>query len=230
MKPVLLIRNCAVESGGIIGSYFKTRHIPWQTIHTYRGESLPLASETAAVINLGTPISANDYPQFDYLRALFEAIAQTVRDDHPYLGICFGAQILAKVLGAQVMRNPVKEIGICPVRLTEAGRSDPLFAGFAGEFEVFQWHADTFRLPFGSQLLAEGNNCRNQAFRKGKAVGLQFHLEVDCEEVPRWCQAYADELAEVGKTETDIVAGCRKEGNRIKQLGYRLLDNFFASI
>jgi GMP synthase (glutamine-hydrolysing) len=78
-----------------------------------------------------------------------------------------------------VEANKVKEIGAMPVTLTEDGAADPLFGGFDREFPVFQWHGDTFRIPFGATWLAQSSDCKNQAFRKGNLVGVQFHLEAD---------------------------------------------------
>ena len=98
--------------------------------------------------------------------------------DLPVLGICLGAQLLAKTLGARVYPNRVKEIGWYPIELTPAAADDPLFAQ-SGAQTVFQWHGDTFDLPAGAVHLARSPLCENQAFRYGhNAYGLQFHIEM----------------------------------------------------
>jgi GMP synthase-like glutamine amidotransferase len=181
----------------------------------------------AAVINLGCPHSVTDYYQNDSLKRLYAYVAQVVRAGKPYLGICFGAQMLAHLLGAKVEHNRVKEIGVYRVRLTPEGQADPLFAGFEESFEVFHWHAETFRVPFGAQLLIEGDDCRNQAFRKGNLVGLQFHLEAGLEDVARWCDEYRAELDEAGKTREEILGRFEPISESMRQSNYRLLDNFF---
>jgi len=158
MKPLLVIQNCEAESAGTIVTYLDEKKHPYQTVRSFEGKPLPKPSEFSAVINLGTPNSAASYFEHDYLKAVFSLVAEVIRTDLPYLGICFGAQILARALGAQVMPNKVKEIGTYTVRLTNHGRRDPLFAGFDEEFPVFHWHGDTFRLPFESLLLAEGTD------------------------------------------------------------------------
>ena len=119
-------------------------------------------------------------------RAIREAIAAR----KPVLGICLGAQLLARALGAQVTANPVKEIGWYNVEATAEGRRDPLFRHFADSEKIFQWHGDTFAIPDGAVHLASSPDCRNQAFRYGDNVyGLQFHLEVDEPMIHRWLHA-----------------------------------------
>ncbi|MCP4685867.1 MAG: type 1 glutamine amidotransferase, partial [bacterium] len=151
-----------------------------------------------------------------------------VRHDLPLLGICLGGQMLAKVLGAQVQKNAVPEIGLYKTRLTEAGRGDSIFTGFEDEFEVFHWHNDTFKIPYGAALLAEGDTCRNQAFRMGNAVALQFHLEPRPEEIPIWCDEYADELSTDNKSKEDLIDAFTAQAGQLKDLNFRLLKNFLS--
>jgi GMP synthase-like glutamine amidotransferase len=96
----------------------------------------------------------------------------------PALGICLGAQLIAKAAGAAVTKNRVKEVGWSTVNLTEDGVRDPLFRELAPSLTVLQWHEDTFDIPAAGTLLATGRDCINQAFRVGNSWGLQFHLEV----------------------------------------------------
>ena len=105
----------------------------------------------------------------------------------PVLGICLGAQLLAKALGGAVTRNPVREIGWYDVELTEEGKSDPVLSTFAPRQEVFQWHEDGIRLPPRVTHLASSPASPVQAFRHGEhAYGFQFHLEVDGSLIERW--------------------------------------------
>ena len=111
------------------------------------------------------------------------------------LGICLGAQLLAKALGARVYRNPQKEIGWDSVEVTAAGQADPLFMGLGAVVPVFQWHGDAFELPAGATLLASSARCAHQAFRYGDRVyGLLFHLEVTSEAIQSWLDAFAKEV------------------------------------
>lgn len=100
----------------------------------------------------------------------------------PVLGVCLGAQLLAAALGAQVYTGPAGEAGLGQVRLTAEGRRDPVLdagAGPDGLLPVLHWHDDTFDLPDGARLLASSTAYAHQAFRVGRAYGLQFHVEMD---------------------------------------------------
>jgi GMP synthase (glutamine-hydrolysing) len=227
MKPVCIIQNCEVETAGTIFDYLDARRRPCLIVPTYKTQIYPSLDMIEAVINLGCPISMTSYREHEFLKGVYAFVAQVVRANKPYLGICFGAQMLAHVLGAKVAHNSVKEIGTYRVRLTPEGAKDSLLAGFNETFEVFHWHGDTFTVPFGAQLLVEGGDCRNQAFRKGNLVGLQFHLEADPNEVPLWCDVYSGELEEVGKKKEDIVQRYRQVADTVRQLNFKFLDNFF---
>jgi len=131
-------------------------------------------------------MSVND--DLAYIRRELRLIEQAAARGKPVLGVCLGAQLVAKALGGRVYRNAEKEIGWFDVRFTEAARSDRLFAGRDGPELVFHWHGETFDLPAGAELLASSDLCRHQAFRVGRNVyGLQFHLEVTPEMIADWC-------------------------------------------
>ena len=139
-----------------------------------------------ALIVMGGPMSAND--PVPGLIAEFKLIEQALRQDLPILGICLGAQLLARALGAPVYRNPVSEIGWAPVYFTEAAASDALFSGLASPTTFFHWHGETFDLPHGAEWLAYSDRCRHQAYRFGRrAYGIQFHPEITAEMVEDWC-------------------------------------------
>jgi len=132
--------------------------------------------------------SVNDdlYWLGDEMREIRDAVDR----GKPVLGICLGAQLIAKALGAMVYRNPAKEIGWAPVYWTEQAAADPLFRGFSRPEPVFHWHGETFDLPDGAERLAYSEVCANQAFRiAGNVYGLQFHLEVTPAIVEDWCRS-----------------------------------------
>ena len=105
----------------------------------------------------------------------------------PVLGICLGAQLIAKALGAKVYRNAEKEIGWFDLRFTRAAASDPVFAGLSAE-TVFHWHGETLDLRQGRSCWRGEERCRHQAFRLDSHIyGLQFHLEVTPGMVADWC-------------------------------------------
>ncbi len=142
-------------------------------------------SSAAGLVFMGGPMSAND--ELPYLRRELDIIGEAAASGKPVLGICLGAQLIAKALGGRVYRNPVKEIGWYPVTWTPAAATDALLEGLSGADTVFHWHGETFDLPAGSEWLAYSENCRHQAFRWGDSVyGFQFHLEVTPEMIADW--------------------------------------------
>jgi GMP synthase (glutamine-hydrolysing) len=158
-----------------------------------RDASLPTPDEFDALVVLGGPASAYDATRT--IRAEVELIRQTLNAEKPYLGICLGAQLLAKACDAAVYPATAGEYGVGTVRLTADAANDPLFTAAArsGTISVFQWHGDTFDLPDGATRLAEGDVCVNQAFRVGRAWGVQFHVETDADTL--WDWLYGDEHA-----------------------------------
>ncbi|MBE9113429.1 glutamine amidotransferase [Nodosilinea sp. LEGE 07298] len=156
------------------------------------GQSLPATLEGhSAVVVFGGPMSAND-DHLDFIRQELDWIAIALASDKPYLGICLGAQLLARTLGAAVVSHPAgqREIGYYPIVPTPVGQEllpSPLM--------VYQWHQEGFTLPTGSHLLATGSLFPHQAFRYGRrAYGLQFHPEITATMVNHWTTEGADQL------------------------------------
>jgi GMP synthase (glutamine-hydrolysing) len=175
-----------------------------------------------------TPISANDVDDHDFLRREWEFLGALIESGKPVLGVCCGGQMLARRLGAEVVRSPEKEVGGYEVRLTEEGLEDPLFAGFPEEFPVFHWHSDMFEVPPGGSLLAVGEPCPIQAFGWGNVRGVIFHLEIDSREASRWARAYHAELEAVGKTREQVLKECREREPEMRELAYLLMENFLG--
>lgn len=184
------------------GNLLDSLKAPYSLHHPYRaGGRLPACSETSGLIVLGGAMGANDDAKHPFLSDLKRLIREVVAAGIPYLGICLGGQLLAAALGARVVSRRWEELGTLAVRLTDDGRSDPLFAGLEAEFSTFQWHHDSFDLPAGAVLLAESAACPHQAFRVGSnAWGLQFHPEVTEQIIRDWAawdpatRARTDEL------------------------------------
>jgi GMP synthase (glutamine-hydrolysing) len=182
---VLVFRHVPFEGLGLIEPALRQRHIEVDYADLYRaGAPPPDIGRYDALIFLGGPMSVND--DLPFLRREMELIRQAIARRQPILGICLGAQLIARALGATVRRNSAKEIGWYGLRFTEAAAGDRLLGGLSSE-TVFHWHSETFDLPPGAELLASSDLCRNQAFRAGERVyGLQFHLEVTPEMIADW--------------------------------------------
>jgi GMP synthase-like glutamine amidotransferase len=183
---VLAVRHVPFEGLGLIAPALEARGIRIVYADAFHGQSLSGWRSASGLIFMGGPMSAND--DLPFVHQEMEILAEAVKAGQPVLGICLGAQLLARTLGARVYRNAVKEIGWAPVRWTEAAARDPLFTGLESPETVFHWHGETFDLPAGAEWLASSEACRHQAFRAGRnAWGLQFHLEVTPEMISTWC-------------------------------------------
>jgi GMP synthase-like glutamine amidotransferase len=184
---VLAFRHVPFEHLGRIEPELARRGIGIDYADLYQpGAAAPDPARYDGLIFMGGAMSVND--GLPYLEREARWIAQAVEAGRPVLGVCLGAQLMAKALGARVYRNPVKEIGWFEIELTGEGAADPLFAGAAQRETVFQWHGETFDLPPGARWLASSPACRHQAFRIGdSAYALQFHLEVTPEMIADWC-------------------------------------------
>lgn len=147
----------------------------------------PALDKYAALIVLGGPMNTDQIDHYPNLVTEVDIIREALDQDMSVLGICLGAQLLAKALGGRVHRNAVREIGWYDVELTSNGRTDPVLSTFAARQEVFQWHEDGIELPPGTVHLARSPASSVQAFRHGEhAYGFQFHLEVDSSLIERW--------------------------------------------
>ena len=149
------------------------------------GDALPATMDAHdAAIIFGGPMSAND--EHDYVRAEIDFIGKPLAAGKPFLGICLGAQMLARHLGHRVAPHPEGrvEVGYYPIRATEHGRA---LCATAFPQTVYQWHKEGFDLPAGATLLARGDDFEAQAFAYGRgAYGLQFHPEVTYAMMCKW--------------------------------------------
>ena len=148
------------------------------------GEGLPDSlAEHAGAVSFGGPMSANDDDVLPFIRDELEWLSVPLRENKPFLGICLGAQLLARHLGASVAPHAAgwHEIGYHRVRASQAGEGL-----FAPEQHFYQWHNEGFGLPAKAELLASAEHFPNQAFRYGSALGIQFHPEVTRAMMERW--------------------------------------------
>ena len=194
-------------------------------------EARPDISRYHGLIVLGGPMNCDQFDRHPHLATEIESIQQTIEAGKPVLGICLGAQLIARALGARVMANKTKEIGWYELNPTEAGHNDPLFAHFNDSQMIFQWHGDTFEIPLGATHLATSPECRNQAFRYSDNVyGLQFHLEVDEPMILRWLHtpAMAREAINLGGEErlNTIGAATKLHIDQSVTLGNRVFGEF----
>lgn len=140
----------------------------------------------------------------------------------PVLGICLGAQMIARAGGARVVKSPRPEVGWGRVELTEDGLREPLFSSLEPMLEVLQWHSDMFEVPAGARLLAASGACPHQAFRLRNALALQFHVEIDARMVREWFADRADGA--------DIIGGFEARQPQLRASSRKLYANFLQLI
>ena len=161
----LVVEHAEHEGAGLVGDALAEGGMRLHVVRTWAGDALPSRRRVRSRRSCSAAsISAND-PALDGEAAL---LAESSRAGRPTVGICLGAQLLARGLGARVYRGDAPEIGLYPLSLNDAGQREPLLAGLDGA-RVLHWHNDTFELPAGATLLASSARYAHQAFRVGRA-------------------------------------------------------------
>ena len=191
-KPILTIIHKETTVPGLVGRKLNEMGYALDIRAPILGEPLPDDLENyAAALLFGGPMSVNDDEPYLHKEAAW--VQQVLAARLPYLGICLGAQLLAKVLGAKVQphRKALEEIGYYAVYATAAGKGL-----FPPQMMVYQWHKEGFTLPEGAVLLARGDDFPNQAFRWGdRAYAVQFHPEMTADMLDFWTTQGADLLS-----------------------------------
>ncbi|MGH8777671.1 glutamine amidotransferase [Paraburkholderia sp.] len=197
---VLAIRHVHFEDLGslelVLGE--RSRPVRYLDVGFARIEAPDPVAPSLMVV-LGGPINASDDLHYPTLVPLVKKIETRIAAGLPTLGICLGAQLIARVLGARVYRGARSEIGWSPLTLTDAGRASPVRHLDAAHTSMLHWHGDTFDLPAGATRLASTAVCENQAFAWGHHVlGLQCHPEVRTDHFEPWLIGHASEIAAAG--------------------------------
>lgn len=186
---VLIIKHIDIEGPGTLEDFFKQNNWQIKVVDLGNNDSLPPLRECEAVISLGGPMNVYETDKYPFLKTEEDFLRAALKQEKPILGICLGAQMLAKTCGAKVKKAKQKEIGWYEVDLNDVAKTDILFQGIEDNLTVFQWHEDVFDIPKEGILLAKTKDI-NQAFRIGNAYGLQFHLEVTPKMIKDWIDYY----------------------------------------
>lgn len=227
MKTAIALRHLAFEDAGLLKPVLRDRGIALETVDVSRVDPGALAAlDPDLLIVLGGPIGVGDEALYPFLAPEIALVRARLAADRPTLGVCLGAQIMARALGAAVTPGPVKEIGYAPaLTLTEAGRKSPL--GLVAETggRVLHWHGDQMAAPPGCTVLASTPATPVQAFARGpRALGLQFHLEVEPAAIEAWLIGHAVELTGAGIDPTTVRADALTHGAAIADVGRRVFS------
>lgn len=201
LKTVNVIRHLAFED---MASFTSVLQVNGYQINYIEAADFALAPDDLAQVDalsddllviLGGPISVNDSSMFPFIEAEINLLKQRIAADKPTLGICLGAQLIARALGAAVYPGDTKEIGWYDLTLTSAGEQSALRYLNAEHCSMLHWHGETFDLPDDAVLLASSEAYKNQAFSYGdKVLALQFHPEVTQRSMEKWFIGHVGEI------------------------------------
>lgn len=232
MRRLLVFQHVPYEILGTLDPLLRASRFRIRYVNFGREpDATPDISRYNGLIVLGGPMNCDQVDRHPHLDTEIEVIKEAIREGKPVLGVCLGAQLIARALGAKVRKNPVKEIGWYELNPTDDGRKDPVTGEFAETQQIFQWHGDTFDIPHGAVHLATSPDCRNQAFRfKHNVYGFQFHLEVDEPMILRWLhtRSMAAEATAAGGDDRieEIRAETGRQIERSIELGNRIFGEF----
>jgi len=231
MRKCVAIRHVAFEDLGLLGPLLKSRGV---AVHMVDAGVDDLGSidpgEADLVIVLGAPIGVYETDRYPFLLPEIELIGRRLATGKPLIGICLGAQLIARAAGERVYAGVAKEIGYAPVTLTPEGERSPL-ARLGSDRQVLHWHGDTFDLPRGAVRLASTVITPNQAFAIGPAVlGLQFHVEVDPARIEQWLIGHTVELTAAGVDVCTLRSSAREIGPAVAAAGERVLAGWLDQL
>lgn len=178
MKRFHSLLHVPYETEGNILSWANENGFALSSTALYDSAPLPNAGEVDFLAVMGAPICANDEKIYPWLIEEKRFIERAMRRNIPVLGVGFGAECIASVLGAAITNAERPEMGWRRVRITEEGEATTLFSALESEFLAFHWRRTMFDIPLGAVRTAESDECENQAFSLGDTiVGVRFHLE-----------------------------------------------------
>lgn len=189
-------------------------------------DALAAARDAEVLIVMGGPISANDTDRFPFLAGVTEAIRHRIDNRLPTLGICLGAQLIARAMGVGVIAMAAPEIGWQALDLMTGAQSNPLRHLTT---PVLHWHGETFDLPPGAAALASTAACPNQAFAVGDhTLALQFHIEVSAARLEHWLVGHIHELDHGGIDVEELREDARRFAGACTAHGGRLISEWLV--
>ncbi|MCX5678180.1 MAG: type 1 glutamine amidotransferase [Candidatus Omnitrophica bacterium] len=190
MRTILVVKHEKIEGAGTLEEHLIATGRPFRVVEPGETGKLPALDDCKAIVSLGGPMNVYEEERYPFLALEDEFLRGAIEHEIPTLGICLGAQLLVKCMGAKVLKADEIEIGWHPVRLAKEADSDPFFSGLPHLVETFHWHEDMFDIPRNGTSLAYSEICPNQAARIGEcAWAIQFHPEMTMRMIEEWCEA-----------------------------------------
>ena len=178
-----IFQHIAFEGPGAILPYLESKGYHVHLVKLYAGDPVPSSLDVDFAVLMGGPMSALEEDKYPFMVEEKQLCRELFAADKPVLGVCLGAQIMANAFFAPIRQNPEKEIGFYPVTFEN---------GFT--VNAFHWHGETFDIPEYAESIAYSEACRNQGFKMGRSLGLQFHLETTAESLNSLLENCAEEL------------------------------------
>jgi GMP synthase-like glutamine amidotransferase len=216
----LVIQHSPTAPAGYVEEWLRERGLEPDVYRIDLGEREIEPRDYELIVTLGSECAADD-DSVAWIAPELRVLRAAARADVAVLGICFGAQILARALGGQVSRNQRPEIGWHEIHSYDPSVIDP------GPW--LQWHFDRFTPPPGAVLLAD-SPAGPQAFAAGRSLGLQFHPEASPEIVQDWADEAPRELEQEGIDPERLMAETRERAADARTGSFRILDAFFERI
>ncbi|KWR91722.1 glutamine amidotransferase [Cupriavidus sp. IDO] len=218
-----VIQHVAFEHGGVIAEALRARGHTLKVFQAGVDDLQPVAENPPdLLLVLGGPIGVYETDAYPWLEAEIALIRRRLAAGGKMIGVCLGAQLIARAAGARVYPG-TREIGWAPITPTEAGQQSALAELGGAGWEVLHWHGDTFDLPPGAQLLASTAAVPHQAYAIGKQVlALQFHPEVMPRDIEAWLIGHTVELAKAGIDPRTIRARTAEVGATVAAAGQRM--------
>ena len=199
MLPVYIICHANCEPPGYLCTYFDKRNIAYRKISVINNElSSVNLDDLSGLVFMGGPHSVND--NHSWVFEEIELIKAAMENNIPLMGVCFGAQLVSKALGAEVMAASHMETGWHQIEVDTSELTGRHPLNLDKNFEVFEWHEDTFTVPQGAIPLFKGKGVESQGYLFGNVLTMQFHLEMTEHMVHEWLQRYNDCLPDPSHT------------------------------
>ena len=189
MLPIYIVCHAACEPAGYLCYYLRKNNINYKKITAFKNEIASLDLDAVSgLVFMGGPYSVNE--DLPWVADEIQLVQQAMEKDIPIMGVCLGAQLISKALGADIHSAAHMETGWHKMKVDTSKLTDYPALELDETFEVFEWHEETFSIPEGATPIFKGLNYENQGYVYGKILNMQFHLEMTEEMIYEWIERY----------------------------------------
>lgn len=223
---IFCIKHIEFENPSMIKDWAEEKGHTFKIINPYLNDLYPILNDLDMLVIMGGPMNIYEYDKYPWLKEEKRFIKNAIDNNKKVLGICLGAQLIADVMEAKVVKGSYKEIGWFEI---EKLNNSYFFENFINTLKVFHWHGDTFYIPERTNHIFSSKACKNQAFEYEKRIlALQFHIEMKLEDIERICVNCKNELNEKGDyiQSYDEIIKNKDYVNQNKIILYNILNKF----